>query len=91
MGESIVLTRAGLRKALQDIGFSYRDSRKLVKSILNALTTELKTKGKLQLPFGELTIKTSPPPKRRYRFGKLTTIFKRQKRVRYKHMKDKDD
>lgn len=88
MGKGITLTREGLRKALQEMGFTYRESRKLVKTILNTLATNLKTNGTIELPFGILSIEQTPKPMRRYRFGKIVTVFKRRKRVRYKHKKD---
>jgi nucleoid DNA-binding protein len=76
MGES--LTRASLRKALQEKGFTYREAREIVKTVINSLTIALKTGRTIDTPLGKMT-RVEPKPKRAYRFGKIVKTHTKPK------------
>lgn len=74
----MTLTRSHLRKELQNVGFTYREARDLVGTILDVLSEALKKGIQVETSFGTLT-PSSPNPKRAYRLGKIVTINKRPK------------
>lgn len=74
----MTVTRQHLQRDLQKAGFSYRESRLLVKVLFEVLTEQLKKTGKLELPFGDMTVK-KPVPKRQYRLNKLVVTYKKIK------------
>lgn len=75
---SMTLTRSHLRRELQDVGFTYREARDLVGTILDVLSEALKRGIPVETSFGTLT-PTPPKPRRAYRLGRIVTINKRQK------------
>jgi len=77
------MTRATIRKTLQDKGFTYREARKVVSQIFKFLVQELKTKGEVTLPFGTLTMK-APSNRRAYKLGKLAKYSKPSVRFKEK-------
>lgn len=79
------LNRRGLAKALEECGFSYRDARTFVTVLINELTHELKTNGKLDLPFGTITL-VAPKPQRAYRLGQIVQIYSKNRA----HFRKKD-
>lgn len=73
----MTITRAFLRRTLQDKGFTYREARSLVTVIIDALTKEVK-KGAISTPFGTLTM-IKPEPGRAYRLGKIVRTGRKPK------------
>jgi nucleoid DNA-binding protein len=71
------MDRRDLRDALQDAGFTYRDARRIVSAIIDAMKTQLK-RGTLDLPFGTITLERRVAI-RAIRFGRISRIYRRPK------------
>ncbi len=78
-------TRSSLRQVLQDKGFSYREARILIKSIMDTLIERLKAGRTIEFEFGTLK-PIKPQPKRQYRLGKIVRTYTKPK----VHFKRKD-
>lgn len=72
------LTRSQLCKKLQDVGLTYREARKVVSIIVQALTTAVKDGKAVDLPFGTMSL-VEAKPKRSYRFGKIVKTHTKPK------------
>jgi nucleoid DNA-binding protein len=74
----MTVTRSDLRKALQDEGFTYRESRLIINTIINAITEKLKMGEIVDTSFGKMT-PVSPKPKRAYQLGKIVNTHTKPK------------
>jgi nucleoid DNA-binding protein len=62
------LTRADLRKMLQEIGLTYRQADVILDVMLDYFVSQLKTTGELELSFGTITMKQQKR-RRAYKLG----------------------
>jgi len=85
MGEGVV-TRRSLVKDLQSKGFTYKQSRAIVKAMIDAMTWAIKNGQLLELPFGELYI-LRRIPQRAYRLNKIVRLYSRAK-VKFREADD---
>ena len=74
------MDRRDLIAALQDVGFTYRDSRKIVSAIIETMTKTLKENKKLDLTFGTLSLSTRKPL-RRYRLSKIVRLYTKPRAI----------
>jgi nucleoid DNA-binding protein len=72
------ITRTDLRKALQQKGFTYRESRIIVTIIIDSIKDKLKKGEQIDLPIGRMT-PVSPEPKRAYQLGKMVKTYTKKK------------
>lgn len=82
----MTLTRDGLVQELQAKGFTYRESRRLIGAICDAMVAIFKRDHILDFPFGTMYL-VEPNPVRAYRFGKIA----RRNRKRKVHFRSKND
>jgi nucleoid DNA-binding protein len=75
------LTRRDLVKALMAQGFTARESKRLLSTLIRVMVTALSSKQSVELPFGTLMVKDSPPERRVISFGHIGDRFRSAYRV----------
>jgi nucleoid DNA-binding protein len=66
------MTRADLRRALQEKGFTYREADKILSAMIASWVDALRNGQKLELPIGDITL-VRVRPYRDYKLGKIVT------------------
>jgi nucleoid DNA-binding protein len=82
-GKPGTLTRDKLVLELQKQGFTFRESRHILKAMLDSLVEELQEGETIFTPLGEFRMKRRPRQKKRKRFGKTVTLNRQPKRVAF--------
>lgn len=83
-GVNRTLTRDQLVLRLQEKGLDFRDARKVLDAILNAMIQSLRGGGNVRVPpLGTFEWKDRPQMRQRFRLGKNQTLFRQPRRVAF--------
>jgi nucleoid DNA-binding protein len=87
-GSIATLTRDGLALLLQERGLDFRQAREVVDAILDSMIQNLRQGGSVDVPpLGTFRVENQPPPRRRFRFGRMQTLFRQPTKVAFEPTK----
>jgi nucleoid DNA-binding protein len=84
------VTREDLIADIQKLGYSIRESREVLNTVLDIIKARLAKGSKVSLPIGDLSVVPGPKERRMWRLDKIVTQYKNPKRIKFKPKEDLD-